>query len=111
MLSMVTHHDDVELELELIRHAHLLADPQNSVGEAVAELRLMANGRKDLLGSAADAQVGAYLASPRTMEPYLLLAGTLLTLAAAEDSGGVKDVGAARRRKRVWGRRMAPGAA
>jgi hypothetical protein len=104
MLSLLTHRDDVELELELIRHAQLLTEPQNPVGDAVAELRRMANGRADLLARAAEAQMNAYLASPRTMNPYLLLAGTLLVLASADDN-------AVGHGTRVRVRRMAPGAA
>ena len=81
---------DTQRELALIGRAQLLTDLETSIGAAVVELREMAGGRADLLASAAGSQIGTYLASPRTTDPYHLLAGTFLVLAGA-DSDLVED--------------------
>ena len=77
-------HEDTQKELALISRAQLLTDLETSIGAAVIELREMAAGRADLLASAAGSQIGTYLSSPRTTDPYHLLAGTLLVLAGAD---------------------------
>lgn len=88
---------DIQTELALISRAQLLTDLETSIGAAVAELREMADGRADLLASAAGSQIGTYLASPRSADPYHLLAGTLLVLAGA-DTDLVEDAVEAARR-------------
>ena len=77
-------HEDNQREVALIRRAQLLTDLEISVGAAVVELRRMAEGRADLLASAAGSQIGTYLASPRKTDPNHLLAGTLLVMAGAK---------------------------
>lgn len=76
-------HEDNQREVALIRRAQLLTDLEISVGASVDELRQMAQGRADLLASAAGSQIGTYLASPRKTDPNHLLAGTLLVMAGA----------------------------
>ncbi len=88
---------DIQKELALISRAQLLTDLETSIGAAVAELREMADGHADLLASAAGSQIGTYLASPRSADPYHLLAGTLLVLAGA-DTDLVEDAVEAARR-------------
>lgn len=88
---------DIQKELALISRVQLLTDLETSIGAAVAELREMADGRADLLASAAGSQIGTYLASPRSADPYHLLAGTLLVLAGA-DTDLVEDAVEAARR-------------
>jgi hypothetical protein len=83
MLTSPTPHDTVQ-EAALISRAQLLTDLEISVAAAIDELRDMANGRTDLLANAAASQIGAYLASPRSTDPYHLLAGTFLVLAGAD---------------------------
>ena len=83
-------HENTPQEVALIRRAQLLTDLEISVGAAVVELRHMAEGRADLLASAAGSQIGTYLGSPRKADPNHLLAGTLLLLAGA-DSELVED--------------------
>ncbi len=83
-------HEDALREIALVNRAQLLTDLESSIGAAVLELREMAEGRADLLASAAGSQIGSYLASPRKTDPHQLLAGTLLVLAGA-DSDLVDD--------------------
>jgi hypothetical protein len=78
-------------ETALVRRAQLLTDLEKSVAATIDELRDMARGRADLLANAAASQIGAYLASPRTVDPYHLLAGTFLVLAGA-DTDRVEEV-------------------
>ena len=98
---------DAQQEMALIWRAQLLTDLETSIGAAVVELREMAEGRADLLASAAGSQIGTYLASPRTTDPYHLLAGTLLVLAGA-DTDLVEDAVETVRR---WTGTLADGAA
>ena len=81
---------DAQREDALISRAQLLTDLEISVAAAIDELRVMAHGRADLLANAAASQIGVYLSSPRTTDPYHLLAGTFLVLAGA-DTDRVED--------------------
>lgn len=100
-------HADAQLETALIRRARLLIGLDTSTGAAVVELRKMAEGRADLLASAAGSQIGTYLASPRTTDPRHLLAGTLLVLAGADSDLVEESVESVRR----WTASLTHGAA
>ena len=89
MLTSPTPQDTLH-EAALIHRAQLLTDLEISVAAAIDELRDMADGRADLLANAAASQIGAYLAAPRSVDPYHLLAGTFLVLAGA-DTDRVED--------------------
>jgi 3-hydroxyisobutyrate dehydrogenase-like beta-hydroxyacid dehydrogenase len=102
---------DTQREIALISRAQLLTDLEISVAAAIDELREMADGRADLLANAAASQIGAYLAAPRTTDPYHLLAGTFLVLAGA-DTDTVEDaVESVRRWARLLEQGMQVGAA
>ena len=109
MLSSEVPHDTLH-EAALINRAQLLTDLEISVAAAIDELRDMADGRSDLLANAAASQIGAYLASPRTVDPYHLLAGTFLVLAGA-DTDRVEDAVEDVRRWSVLLSREAPSGA
>ena len=98
---------DAQQEVALINRAQLLTDLEISVAAAIDELRALAGGRSDLLANAAASQIGAYLASPQTTDPYHLLAGTFLVLAGA-DTDLVEDAVESVRR---WSTMLAPSGA
>lgn len=100
-------HADTEQEMALIWRARLLADAETSIDTAVVDLRELAEGRADLLASAAGSQIGTYLGSPRTTDPHRLIAGALLVLAGA-DADLVEDAVESVRR---WSGSLAHGAA
>ena len=79
------------------RSAQLLTDLEISVAAAFDELRAMAGGRADLLANAAASLIGAYLASPKTTDPYHLLAGTFLVLTGADTHMVENEVESVRR--------------
>ena len=102
-------HADVEQEMSLIWRARLLAaDATASIDGAVVELReLVLNDIGPTLEPTAIAQIGTYLASPRTTDPHRLLAGALLVMAGA-DSDLIEDAVESVRR---WTGSLAHGAA
>ena len=75
---------DTQQVVALVSRAQLLTDLEISVSAAIDELRGIAQGRSDLLASAAASQIGAFLASPHRTDPFHLLAGTFLVLAGAD---------------------------
>ena len=101
---------DANREVALISRAQLLTDLEISVAAAIDELREMAHGRSDLLANAAASQISVYLSSPRTTDPYHLLAGTFLVLAGA-DTDRVEDAVESVRRWSMLSQQAPSGAA
>lgn len=77
-------HPDRQTEIALTGCArrHALEDTRDA--EAIAELRLIANGRPDLLAEAAGHALGGYLGAPGMCDPREVKAAALLVMAGAD---------------------------
>lgn len=84
---------EVKLDANARRHS-LEHTPRD---EAVAHLRAIADGRRDLLAVAAGSVLGGYLGAPRSTHPADVYAADLLILAGADPSQIVAHVDDVRR--------------
>ena len=91
-------HPDVRLEVALNGAATRLANADTPMREAVAELKLMAGGRTDLVAAAAGSILGSYLSRPGSTHPQAVYSVALLVLAGADVDLIVRHVDHARRR-------------
>lgn len=91
-------HPDKHREIALTGLARRHAMEDTSDPEAIAELRLLAQGRADLLAEAAGMAIGGYLAAPGMNDPRTLRAGWLLVAAGADPTLVTGHVDATRRR-------------
>lgn len=71
---------EVTLDAVARRHGHELTP----VGDAIADLRDIAAGRRDLMASAAGSILGGYLGGPGTCNPVDVYSAGLLILAGAD---------------------------
>lgn len=91
-------HPDRYLEVALSGLARRHAMEGTTDPEAIAELRLLAQGRSDLLAEAAGMAIGGYLAAPGMNDPRTLRAGWLLVAAGADPTLVTGHVDATRAR-------------
>lgn len=86
-------HPDRALEIALTGCARRHALEGTPRTEAIRELRLIANGRADLLAEACGLVLGGYLALPGSQHPGVLHAAALLAEAGADPRlvAGVAD--------------------
>lgn len=71
---------EVKLDAVARRHGHELTP----VVEAIADLRRIAGGRRDLMAAAAGSILGGYLGEPGTCNPVDVYSAGLLILAGAD---------------------------
>lgn len=89
-------HPDKRLEIALTGCARRHALANSTDTEAINELRLIAQGRADLLAEAAGYAIGAWTANPAGNDPRTLRAGWLLVAAGADPTTVTEHIDRAR---------------
>lgn len=87
---------DRRMEIALTGTATSLAVENVPEADAIAELKLLAQGRADLLAEAAGGLLGAWLAAPGTQHPNRVRGAWLLIAAGADPTAIARWVDEAR---------------